>query len=442
MNHESHPVTVPGLLVRRQLHEEFQHLRSSWWWFLLLGILLAVCGTAALVFPGLTIVTSFAAVVILGVSLMVAGLATIIASFWAGKWSGLLVQLLVGILYLVAGFAIAETPGRSAAMLTLFLASMFIVVGAFRNPAGEFTLANVVNLFTPSILAAFWISIRISFASAFLGCLIGFAVAWAVVLGELPRWLRGPVLTFSGVASNFAGVPLAFAFLATLGRVGLVTILLREWLGINIYAPHNYVRAAPDTPSGFALAPITAGFPHMQTPWLKVGPEALHWGPRHVARLWDVKDIYITENGCAGTDTPAADGIVYDTDRVMFVRNYLTQLQRATAAGVPVRGYFLWSLLDNFEWADGYETRFGLHYVDYKTLKRTPIPLRSFVFVIPSRSNARSAACSTFPQKNGATDTRISPEVHFSASRRASSIRWVSSSLMSCPRVITCASSP
>jgi putative spermidine/putrescine transport system permease protein len=127
-------------------------------------------------------------------------------------------------------------PFMGFALLFLILPTMHIVIGAFRNPAGEFTLANIVNLFTPSILAAFWISIRISFASAFLGCLVGFAVAWAVVLGGLPRWLRGPALTFSGVASNFAGVPLAFAFLATLGRVGLVTILLREWLGINIYA--------------------------------------------------------------------------------------------------------------------------------------------------------------------------------------------------------------
>ena len=95
---------------------------------------------------------------------------------------------------------------------------------------------NIRNLFTPSILASFWISIRISFASAFLGCVIGFFVAWAVTLGGLPAWLRGPVMTFSGVASNFAGVPLAFAFLATLGRLGLVTVLLREWFGINIYA--------------------------------------------------------------------------------------------------------------------------------------------------------------------------------------------------------------
>jgi putative spermidine/putrescine transport system permease protein len=127
-------------------------------------------------------------------------------------------------------------PFLAFALLFLILPTMQIVVGAFRNPAGELTLANVRNLFTPSILAAFSISIRVSFASAFLGCVIGFAVAWAVTLGNLPRWLRGPVMTFSGVASNFAGVPLAFAFLATLGRLGLVTVLLREWFGVNLYA--------------------------------------------------------------------------------------------------------------------------------------------------------------------------------------------------------------
>ena len=85
-----------------------------------------------------------------------------------------------------------------------------------------------------------------------------------------------------------------------------------------------------------------------------------------------MKDIYITENGASAADQPEPDGMVYDVDRVMYLRNYLTHLQRATAEGVPVRGYFLWSLLDNFEWADGYATRFGLVHVDYATQKRTP----------------------------------------------------------------------
>jgi len=83
---------------------------------------------------------------------------------------------------------------------------------------------------------------------------------------------------------------------------------------------------------------------------------------------------------------PAADGLVYDSDRIMFLRNYLTQLQRATAEGVPVRGYFHWSSMDNFEWSAGYGTRFGLIYVDYGTLKRTPKLSASFFREVASRN--------------------------------------------------------
>lgn len=119
-------------------------------------------------------------------------------------------------------------------VLFLVLPTMNIVLGAFRNPAGEFTLANIRGLYTPSIMAAYWISIKISLASAILGCLIGFAVAAAITLGNLPKWIRSPMLTFSGVASNFAGVPLAFAFLATIGPIGLVTVFLRTQLGIDL----------------------------------------------------------------------------------------------------------------------------------------------------------------------------------------------------------------
>jgi beta-glucosidase len=143
-----------------------------------------------------------------------------------------------------------------------------------------------------------------------------------------------------------------------------------DFVGINIYTP-TYVRAA-STPVGFAEVPHPASYPHMASFWLNIGPEALYWGPNHVAKIWNVNEIYITENGCSSSDVPAADGTVYDTDRVMYLRNYLSQLQRATADGVPVKGYFLWSLMDNFEWADGYTNRFGLHYVDYASQKRTP----------------------------------------------------------------------
>jgi beta-glucosidase len=144
-----------------------------------------------------------------------------------------------------------------------------------------------------------------------------------------------------------------------------------DFVGINIYVPTNYIRAIDAAP-GFVAIPYPASFPHMQSDWLKIGPEALYWGPRMLHDVWGVNEIYITENGTSSADVPADDGIVYDTDRIMYLRNYLGQLQRATAEGVPVKGYFLWSLLDNFEWADGYHNRFGIHYVDYATQTRTP----------------------------------------------------------------------
>lgn len=127
-------------------------------------------------------------------------------------------------------------PFAAFVVLFMVMPTLKIVVGAFQRPDGSITLDNVANLFTPSIMAAYGISIRISLASAFFGCLIGFSVAAAVVLGGLPRWIRGPLLTFSGVASNFAGVPLAFAFLATLGPLGIVTLFLQQQFGINLRA--------------------------------------------------------------------------------------------------------------------------------------------------------------------------------------------------------------
>ena len=143
-----------------------------------------------------------------------------------------------------------------------------------------------------------------------------------------------------------------------------------DFTGINIYQP-SYVRA-DGSEKGYAVVPFPASYPHMYSEWLKMGPEGLYWGPKLVSEVWGVKEIYITENGCSSTDTVAPDGHVYDTDRTMFLRNYLTQLQRAIAEGVPVKGYFLWSLLDNYEWADGYEKRFGITYVDFATQKRIP----------------------------------------------------------------------
>ena len=157
-----------------------------------------------------------------------------------------------------------------------------------------------------------------------------------------------------------------------------------DFVGINVYVP-KYVQAIDAAP-GYKLLEFSKSHPRMASFWHFVGPEALYWAPRHLVKLWNVKEIYITENGCGAADEPAADGIVYDSDRIMFLRNYLAQLQRATAEGVPVRGYFHWSSMDNFEWSAGYGTRFGLIYVDYATLKRTPKMSASFFREVASRN--------------------------------------------------------
>ena len=82
--------------------------------------------------------------------------------------------------------------------------------------------------------------------------------------------------------------------------------------------------------------------------------------------------IYITENGCAYDDTVGVDGQVHDDDRVAYLDAHLRAVAQAVDFGVEVAGYYAWSLLDNFEWAEGYTKRFGLVHVDYETQKRTP----------------------------------------------------------------------
>jgi beta-glucosidase len=144
-----------------------------------------------------------------------------------------------------------------------------------------------------------------------------------------------------------------------------------DLLGLNVYKADHYIVAA-DNPQGFTSLPFPRSFPHMESSWLNVAPEAMYWAPRHAAKLWNLKSIYVSENGTSAADKPAADGQVYDLDRIMYLRNYLFHLQRAASDGMPVAGYFLWSLMDNFEWADGYEKRFGIYRVDFETLTRQP----------------------------------------------------------------------
>ena len=143
-----------------------------------------------------------------------------------------------------------------------------------------------------------------------------------------------------------------------------------DFLGINIYTTREAIPS--DSPAGYEMIPRPASYPHMASEWLFMNPQALYWTPKLIASMWGVRTLYITENGCSSADVVRPDGHILDSDRVMYLRNYLGQLQRGIAEGVPVKGYFLWSLLDNFEWASGYSLRFGITYVDYQTQKRIP----------------------------------------------------------------------
>ena len=136
------------------------------------------------------------------------------------------------------GWAVAGMlPFAAFAILFLIWPTGLLLVHAFEARGGGFTFDNIAEIFRQeSILKSFLLSIEISAVSAVGGAFFGFFVAYAIVLGGLPGWVRGAVMTFCGVASNFAGVPLAFAFIATLGRVGLVAFVARDWFGVNFNA--------------------------------------------------------------------------------------------------------------------------------------------------------------------------------------------------------------
>jgi putative spermidine/putrescine transport system permease protein len=116
----------------------------------------------------------------------------------------------------------------------MFLPALYLVVGSFRNNAGDVTLQNYQDLQTGIIPGAFLTTIEVSLVTAVAGGLFGLLLAYSVILGGLPRFLRTALMTFSGVASNFAGVPLALAFIFTLGQLSFLTVFLKG-LGINIY---------------------------------------------------------------------------------------------------------------------------------------------------------------------------------------------------------------
>ena len=135
----------------------------------------------------------------------------------------------------------------------------------------------------------------------------------------------------------------------------------------NIYSG-TYIDFAPDG------SMVWEGYSHgqkiTQMDW-DIVPEALYWGPKFLYERYK-KPIMITENGIALPDVVSRDGKVHDSYRTDFIERYVAQMKKAKAEGTDIRGYFYWSLMDNFEWRLGYSRRFGLVFVDYPTQKRIP----------------------------------------------------------------------
>lgn len=203
------------------------------------------------------------------------------------------------------------------------------------------------------------------------------------------------------LAANQKHLPPGFATSAeALADLALIKQPL-DFVGVNQYDAKVAIRAPG--PEEAADRPVKVewpvGYPITGFDW-PVTPDVLYWTPRFLYERYRLP-IYIMENGLSCRDWVAEDGHCHDPNRVDFLRRYLRALRRASAEGIPVHGYFHWSFLDNFEWAEGYKHRFGLVHVDYATGKRTPKD-SAYFFRDVMRSNganlgARAGAVSSAP---------------------------------------------
>ncbi len=136
-----------------------------------------------------------------------------------------------------------------------------------------------------------------------------------------------------------------------------------DFFGYNCYSSSDYE-------DNFAPNPLVyPGMPRTAMGWA-ITPDALYWAARIFHDRYHLP-ILITENGMANIDFVMSDGMVHDPQRIEYLKGYIRGLRRAAEEGIPVMGYMYWSIMDNFEWADGYDKRFGLIHVDYGTQKRT-----------------------------------------------------------------------
>ncbi|HLJ99150.1 MAG TPA: GH1 family beta-glucosidase [Streptosporangiaceae bacterium] len=141
-----------------------------------------------------------------------------------------------------------------------------------------------------------------------------------------------------------------------------------DWLGVNYYTP-SVIADDPDGPPPFAREVSADGARRTLLDW-EIRAEGLERVLVRVSQDYGTSRIVVTENGSAWADTVTGDGRVHDPERLRYLREHLAACARAAERGAPVAGYFAWSLLDNFEWADGYRPRFGLVYVDFDTQRR------------------------------------------------------------------------
>lgn len=142
-----------------------------------------------------------------------------------------------------------------------------------------------------------------------------------------------------------------------------------DWFGLNHYSP-SFVKADPGSHLGFAIGDKWPGIPQTPIGW-PIVPDAFRDTLLTVAKRYGLP-IYVLENGLGGYDKPDETGAVIDSDRIAYLRDYIGAMNDAAAAEADIRGYFVWSLLDNFEWNSGYGVRFGLTYIDYPTQRRIP----------------------------------------------------------------------
>ena len=188
-----------------------------------------------------------------------------------------------------------------------------------------------------------------------------------VFRGRYPELLDG----------NEAYSPAAVPGLVRDGDFGVIGAPL-DFLGVNFYSPHYVGLLRPDgeprrgeTVTGPGTVSVQPdGLPITAMNWL-VEPGAIReLLTRVVVPVTGELPVYITENGSAWHDYLTADGQVHDEERIAYLRGHLAALHAAIGDGVPLKGYFAWSLVDNFEWAEGYAKRFGLAFVDFETQRR------------------------------------------------------------------------